>query len=205
MGKEVLNPEHWERQYEEGDLPWETGRPSTELQHVVSEQHIEPCRALEIGCGTGSSAIWLAHRGFEVTALDLSSLALQQARQRAADDEARVDFQVADLTKPLPFRDEFDFFFDGGCYHAVRLADGPAYFRTLVQITRPHAYGLVLLGNAAEPEDEVGPPTLEEWQVRGEWGEHFNILQLRPFRFDRQYRGAKRYLGWSCFVQKKDE
>ena len=53
-------PDHWDRQYLFGAVPWETGRPSSELVRVVAEAPVRPCRAVELGCGTGASAVWLA-------------------------------------------------------------------------------------------------------------------------------------------------
>ena len=75
---------HWNERYAKGDTPRETGLPSSELQRVVAEVPVHPCQALELGCGTGASAVWLAQQGFDVTALDLSPLAIERARQRRA-------------------------------------------------------------------------------------------------------------------------
>jgi hypothetical protein len=99
----------------------------------------------------------------------------------------------------------YRFFFDRGCYHALRPFDGDGYFRTLEQVLEPGALGLVLMGNAAEPEEEeVGPPVLEEREVRQEFDCLFQILVLRAFRFDPSPSG-KRYLGWSCLVRRRDD
>ena len=73
---------HWNERYEKDNTPWETGQPSSELQRVLAEFPIRPCRAVELGCGTGANAVWLAQQGFEVTALDLSPLAIARARNR---------------------------------------------------------------------------------------------------------------------------
>src|SRR5205807_10254810 len=97
----------------------------------------------------------------------------------------------------------YDFFFDRGCYHAVRLADPDAYLRTLARVTRPGALGLALLGNDREPEDASGPPVVGEDAIRREWGRLFDIEQLREFRFDPERPGAKRYLGWSCLLRRR--
>jgi methyl halide transferase len=200
--KVVLNPQHWEDQYDHGACVWETGMPSTELCHVLAEYRVPRPRALELGCGTGASAVWLATQGFTVNAVDLSSLAIRKARRRARAAGVAVEFRKADLTKPHVLDGPFDFFFDGGCYHAVRLADREGYLQAVLRATRPGAVGLVLLGNADEPEDAVGPPVVEERQVRAEWGAQFEIVNLRPFRFDAARNGGKRYLGWSCLVKK---
>jgi len=95
-------PTRWEERYQKCDTPWETGQPSSELQRVLAEAAIQPCRALELGCGTGASAVWLAQQGFDVTAFDLSPLAIDRARQRANEAGVRVIFLVADVLKPSP-------------------------------------------------------------------------------------------------------
>jgi SAM-dependent methyltransferase len=111
---------HWDERYAQGDTPWETGRPSSELERVVAEVPIRPGRALELGCGTGANAVWLARQGFDVTALDLSPAAVERARRRADEAGARVRFLAADVLNPPPeLAGPFDFFFDRGCYHVV--------------------------------------------------------------------------------------
>jgi SAM-dependent methyltransferase len=195
----------WDRRYRCARPPWETGHPSSELQRVVAERGIAPCRALELGCGTGKNSVWLAEQGFDVLGVDLSRLAIQRAHENPVRDGVRVRFLAADLADFWKLDGPYRFFFDRGCYHAVRLLDGDAYFRTLEQVLEPGALGLVLMGNAGEPEEEdVGPPVLEERQVRQEFDCLFDILTLRPFRFDPTPTG-KRYLGWSCLVRRRDD
>jgi SAM-dependent methyltransferase len=194
----------WDERNAKGDAPWETGLPSSELQRVVAEVPVRPCRALELGCGTGASAIWLAHQGFDVTALDLSSLAIERARRRADEAGVRVRLLVADVLKPPPeLAGPFDFFFDRGCYHMVRREDPAAYLKTLRRLTRPGTLGLVLAGNAREPHDP-GTPVVSEEEIRSELGSLFDIVQLREFRFDQVEAVGTRFLGWSCLLRRRD-
>ena len=58
---------HWEESYRSGNAPWDTGRCSSELIRVVREHKIQPCRTVELGCGTGTNSIWLAQQGWTVT------------------------------------------------------------------------------------------------------------------------------------------
>src|SRR5438094_177897 len=88
----------WDERYQQKDTPWDTGQPSSELRLVVAEGSISPCRALELGCGTGTNAVWLAQQGFDVTALDVSPLAIARAQQRS--DAVGVRFLVADVLNP---------------------------------------------------------------------------------------------------------
>ena len=110
----------WNDRYRDGNLPWDTGRPSSELQRVLSRNTIQPCRALELGCGTGTNSVWLAQQGFEVTGIDVAPLAVERAEQRAHAAGVKVHFVVADVLHLPDLDGPFAFFFDRGCYHAVR-------------------------------------------------------------------------------------
>src|SRR5262245_4924543 len=61
---------HWENHYRERP-PWDTGRVSPELQRRLAQFPIPRGRAIELGCGTGTNAVWLAQQGFDVTAVDI--------------------------------------------------------------------------------------------------------------------------------------
>src|SRR5215471_12849600 len=92
-------PEHndWNDRYRDGNLPWDTGRPSSELERALSQNTIAPCRALELGCGTGTNSVWLAQQGFEVTAVDVAPLAVERARERARLAGVKACFVVTDV------------------------------------------------------------------------------------------------------------
>lgn len=80
----------WDRFYAaEGDAPHWSGLPNPSLVTEVSD--LPPARALDVGCGEGADAIWLASRGWRVTAIDPSRVALRraQAAGRAADVDVR--------------------------------------------------------------------------------------------------------------------
>jgi SAM-dependent methyltransferase len=201
----MSDPTRWDERYEKGDTPWETGQPSSELRRVLAEVAIRPCRALELGCGTGASAVWLARQGFDVTALDLSPRAIERARRRAEGAGVRIRFLVADvLDPPAEPAGPFDFFFDRGCYHVVRREDPAGYGETLRRLTRPGALGLVLAGNAREPH-QPGPPTVSEEQLREDFGRLFDVVRLREFRFDQVEADGTRFLGWSCLLRRRAE
>ncbi len=197
----MADVEHWNKRYREGDSPWDTGQPSSELIRVLSEGRIAPCRALELGCGTGTNAVWLAQQGFAVTAVDLAPLAIEQAEARAKEAGVKVRFVAADVLNPPDLGGPFAFFFDRGCYHVVRRLDVAAYLQTLEQVTGPGSLGLVLAGNAREPHDP-GPPVVSEEEIRTELGRVFEIVRLREFRFDVAARVGEHFLGWSCLLRR---
>jgi SAM-dependent methyltransferase len=192
----------WNDRYQAGETPWDTDHPSTELARVVDEAGIPPGSAIELGCGTGTNAVWLAQHGCAVTAVDGSALAIERATQRANAAGVVVRFLVADvLAPPADVGGSFDFFFDRGCYHAVRRDDVQAYLQTLRRMTRPGSLGLVLAGNAREAH-VPGPPVVTEAEIRAELGSVFEIVRLREFYFDQVESVGVQFLAWSCLVRR---
>jgi methyl halide transferase len=192
----------WNDRYQDGNLPWDTGRPSSELQGVFSRNAIPPCRALELGCGTGTNSVWLAQQGFEVTGIDLAPLAVERAEKRAHAAGVQVHFAVADVLDLPDLGGPFAFFFDRGCYHAVRRIAPQKYAPAVARQLASGGRGLILAGNACEPHDP-GPPVVTEEQIRDELGLAFQILDLHEFRFDEAPNIPERFLGWSCLVEKR--
>lgn len=69
----------WNESYASGQLPWDTGQPEPLLVEFITSSGIEPCPTLEIGAGTGTNAIWMAERGFDVLGVDVAPLAVERA------------------------------------------------------------------------------------------------------------------------------
>ena len=73
----------WDAAYRRGVVNWDPGEYDRHLPRVIREFEVKPGRVLDLGCGTGKSAIWLAERGFDATGIDLSPAAIEQARRSA--------------------------------------------------------------------------------------------------------------------------
>jgi methyl halide transferase len=192
----------WEDKYREGNTPWDSGLASKELQRALSEHSIAPGRALELGCGTGTNAVFLAQQGFDVTAVDCSSLALEQAREKAVDAGVRVNWIEADVQNFGAGLQPFEFVFDRGCYHCCRRVDLLGYLQTLENVTAPGTRYLSLCGNANEQTEGQGPPRVTEQEIRDELGGLFAIDPIREFRFE-DPGGVEGPLGWSVLMTRK--
>ena len=94
---------------------------------------------LDIGCGLGDNAIFLASRGHSVTALDGSPAAIEQARNRAAQAGVTVTFDVADATNLTGYDSQFDTVVDSALYHCLDDGGRQAYAAGLYRATRPGA------------------------------------------------------------------
>lgn len=189
--------EHWNQRYDTGSTPWDSGLPSCELRRVLNEFRIEPCRVLELGCGTGTNAILLAQLGFDVTAVDCSALAIEQAQAKAAHVRVDISWICGDVCS-LPEPDEpFPLVFDRGCFHCIRRdVNVDAILQTLQRVTAVGSKYIVFTGNANEKR-EHGPPGLFESDIRNDLGRLFEINQLCEFYFE-DAGGEQGPLGWSC-------
>ena len=85
----------WDARYSAKDLVW--GRdPNRFVAEALADA--EPGRALDLACGEGRNAIWLASLGWQVTGVDFSDVAIERARKLAGSRSVQVDFRVADVS-----------------------------------------------------------------------------------------------------------
>jgi SAM-dependent methyltransferase len=106
---EQTGPEHWDDRYRAHTALW-SGKPNA---HLVTEAgELSPDSALDAGAGEGADAIWLADRGWQVTAVDWSEVALERAAGHAAaagpEVAGRIDWVRADLTEWEPKPGRYD-------------------------------------------------------------------------------------------------
>lgn len=201
----------WDSRYRTGATPWDTGHPSPELIRLLEQWKIPPSRALELGCGTGTNAIYLAQLGFDVTACDISPLALERAKQKAFAASVSIDFRQVDLTSApeqsaLHGVEPFPFAFDRGVYHTVREMDLETFLRHLEQRIAPGGWYFVLAGNADEARVEGGPPRVSAATMLAELEPLFALHHLRRFRFHGiQFEGVQMEpLAWSAVFRRRE-
>jgi thioredoxin reductase/SAM-dependent methyltransferase len=105
----MLARESWEERYGSGSPVW-SGRPNPQL--VAEVTGLAPGRALDVGSGEGADAVWLAERGWRVTAVDISAAALERAAAHAADvgpqAAGRIEWTRADLREEPPAEGAYD-------------------------------------------------------------------------------------------------
>jgi SAM-dependent methyltransferase len=199
-------PPDWDERYAQQNTPWDTGHPSSELQRVLREREIPCGRALELGCGTGTNAIFLAQQGFDVTAVDISLRAIKQARVKADEAGGDITFRAADLLELSDLEPSFPLVFDRGVYHAVRREALTGFLDTLSHVTAPGGMYLTLAGNANETRpDEQGPPRVSAMELCCELAALMDLVQLREIRFDETVIDGKHEcpLAWSALFRRK--
>lgn len=137
----------WEERYAEHDRVW-SGRVN--LRFAEEAGSLPPGRALDLGCGEGGDAMWLAERGWQVTAVDISQTALDRAaaEARAHNLLERMDFQRHELPETFP----------SGAFDLV----SAQFLHSMVELDRPRVLRLgadaVVDGGVLLIVDHGGPP-----------------------------------------------
>jgi cyclopropane fatty-acyl-phospholipid synthase-like methyltransferase len=103
------------------EIPWNIKTPPDVIVQLIGSGKIKPCKTIDLGCGAGNYAIYLAGKGFNVTGVDISPMAIKFAKKNAKDKKVECNFLVADIFNDL--RDHvtgpFDFAYDWEVLHHV--------------------------------------------------------------------------------------
>ncbi|GJP28410.1 transferase [Mycobacterium marinum] len=171
--------------------PWDTKAPK---ENVIAWQaggwvHGD---VLDIGCGLGDNAIYLAAHGHPVTGLDISPTALITAARRADDADVHVTFAVADATKLDGYTDAFDTVIDSGMFHCLDDEGKRSYAAAVHRATRSGATLLMSCFCDANPPNEQQPrPAVPEQTLRDVLGgAGWEIAALDPVTVNRQLGGS---------------
>jgi SAM-dependent methyltransferase len=123
----------WDERYGAADGQMWSGRPNGRFAAEVAE--LDAGRALDVGCGEGADAIWLAQRGWSVTAIDISDVAIARAREASERLGVMVEWRCGDALQTAWPADSFDLV--SLQYPALPKAAGDAAVRTLLHAVRP--------------------------------------------------------------------
>ncbi|TEU13475.1 MAG: class I SAM-dependent methyltransferase [Anaerolineales bacterium] len=99
--------------------PWDIGGPRPELVRLVEDSKLEPCRAIDLGCGIGENVIYLAQQGFDASGVDISPRGIAKARRKAQAAGVSPTFLVSDVTNLAGIKGPFDLLVDNGCLHSL--------------------------------------------------------------------------------------
>lgn len=178
--------------------PWDLG-PRRELVEAVESGRLRPCKAIDLGCGTASNAIFLAQHGFDVTGTDYSPAAIALCRQRGVQAGVSVNWIEDDLTNLRHVDGAFDFLVDWGVYDDLSLAGRRAYLRNVLTLTHSQSRFLIYV-HQWPPRWWEGPLSLfgmrpmAPGEVQADFSQHFEIETLAERRFAGFIGGEAVYL-----------
>jgi SAM-dependent methyltransferase len=192
---------NWNEHYLRGELPWDTDAPDLHLVDFVRAGTIVPGRALEIGSGTGTNALWLAAQGFDVLGIDVSERAVEMAAAKTGPDTPRVTFAMHDVLEDT-LAGPFDFVFDRGCFHVFDEPEQRARFaQRVADLLRPEGVWLSLVGSTEGPAREHGPPRRSARDIVDAVEPFLEVVSLRATEFHGDLPTAAR--AWVCLARRR--
>ena len=207
----------WQRFYVDRarPCPFFAGAPDENLYQWVQEGRVVRGTALDLGCGNGRNAIFLAKHGFTVHAIDYSESAVAWAREEVSNANVRVSIDCSSVFELQLEPESCDLIYDSGCFHHIAPHRRHQYVRLIASALKPGgALGLVCFapeGGSGLSDDEVythnslgGGLGYDELRLREIWGELFHIASLQ--RMHEQSVGSqlfgKSYL-WALLARKR--
>ncbi len=134
--KEQMNTIYQEFALDE--IPWNLESPPDLLVKLIQSRWILPCAAVDLGCGAGNYAVWLASKGFRMTGIEISPQALELAKRLAVKKGVACRFIAGDLTGNFEGLDcSFDFAYDWEVLHHVFPENRERYVCNVHRILRP--------------------------------------------------------------------
>lgn len=157
----------YEEKYSEEKYYWGTAPNSMCYEIMKLRPPVKPYRVLDIGCGEGKDAVFLARNGYRVTAFDIADAGLAKARELAKYHDVDVDFFKANVNEYMP-TEKFDIIFSSGVLHYISLDKRKDFFASLKEYTAPdgiHALNVFV----AKPFIEAAPDSEEAERLVEPW------------------------------------
>jgi SAM-dependent methyltransferase len=178
-----------------GSPPWDIGRPQPEIVQLAEEGGFR-ADVLDVGCGTGENALFLAGRGHPVVGIDGSPTAIARAQAKAAERGTRAAvFLVHDALDLGALRHRFTTALDCGLFHVLEDGDRKRYVESLAAALGPGGLLHLLCFSDEEPPGP-GPRRISQWEIQDSFRGPFVVTGARAARFHTQMHegGARAWL-----------
>ena len=152
------NQPWWERAYQTGQYRslWDFKHPSPELVAFIASGVIpENGNCLDVGCGSGNEAIFLAQCGYNVTGIDFSKKALEIADKKAKTENVEIKWLSKNITDTGLKSETFDFINDRGCFHHINENERQQYADEMCRLLKPGGH-LLIRGSRNKKSEEEG-------------------------------------------------
>lgn len=167
--------------YRNGDPPWDIGVPQPAIVRLA-EKGLIGGTVLDVGCGTGENALYLAGRGLDVTGIDSAPTAIARAREKARERPSRVAFLVGDALALDRLQRTFDTAIDCGLFHTFSDRDRVRFERSLHgSLARGGRY--ILLCFSDRQPGGLGPRRVTTAEIRATFDEGWTIDSIEAERF----------------------
>jgi SAM-dependent methyltransferase len=194
------------------EIPWNIETPPDSLVELVESGTVSPCKTVDLGCGMGHYAIYLAQRGFNVTGIDISPTAIKLAQGKAEKERVTCKFMVADVLGNLDIlKDTFDFAYDWSLLHHVYPDKRRTYIENVNKILNIRGHYLSVCFSEKDPqfggsrkyrETPIGTMLYfsSEEELKDLFSCYFRIIELKTIEIQGKF--APHFANYAFMVKK---
>jgi 2-polyprenyl-3-methyl-5-hydroxy-6-metoxy-1,4-benzoquinol methylase len=176
-----------------GVPPWEIDGPQSEIVHLAELGEIKS-PVLDVGCGTGENALYLAKLGFEITGIDIVSMAVEKALNKAKERSMPATFLVWDALNLQGLQRSFNTVIDSGFFHALPDKKRPVFVKSLASVLNPGGTYFMMCFSEHEP-GSWGPRRLTQAEILESFTQGWHINYIREAQFDTNL-GSRKCNAW---------
>jgi len=159
-----------------GPLIWTDSRIPKELKEIVELNN--PKTSLELGCGLGIFSSFMASQGIKATGVDFSSVAIEKANKRVANNTDKPVYIVGDVTNLEIINKQFDVSYDVGCFHCLNEESQQKYVSEIYRLLKPGATHLIWALDSSPSGIKLSPDYIAK--------QFENNFQLKKSTFSRR-------------------
>jgi cyclopropane fatty-acyl-phospholipid synthase-like methyltransferase len=182
----------FEIMYKKGVPPWDIAGPQPEIEQLAGDLKSP---ILDVGCGTGENALYVAGLGHEVLGIDIVPAAIEKALAKASERSLAADFRVWNAMKLQDLGRKFNSVIDSGFFHTLSDEERPAFAETLASVLNPGGKYFMLCFSEFEP-GSWGPRRVTQQEIRDTFGQGWQIDFIRPMRFHTNLDDPQCCKGW---------
>jgi SAM-dependent methyltransferase len=145
---------------------------------------------LDIGCGTGENALYLAAQGHDVWGVDFTPASIEQARDKAAQRHQTVTFLVLNVLELHTLGGTFDTVIDSGLFHVLSDEERLLFVDNLAAAIRPGGTYFMLCWSELEPAGGYGPRRITQAEIKHSFQRGWHINYIKPAAFDSWLRST---------------
>ena len=166
----------WDSSYQDTPPPWDIGRPQAAFVRLAGDGLLSG-RVLDAGCGTGEHVLLAAAHGAAAMGVDVSGVAIEKARAKAAQRGLAARFEVADVLHLDQLGETFDTVTDCGVFHVFDDADRLRYVTSLAAVLKPGGSYYMMCFSERQP-GAWGPRRVRREEIEQAFGDGWEIASL---------------------------
>lgn len=181
------------------ELPWEIYKHDKNLEEMISSTDISNFEILELGCGSGYDTKFLSKKGKNITAIDISSKAIEIAKSN--NNSSNITYIVGDINKDIPNK-KYDLVFDKGCIHN-NMHTSVDIFKNIYDCLNDNGVIILISGNINQEETLLTrPPGLSISDIEYASKDFFKIRVVKEITYELNENYGNG-LGWIFLLEKR--